>query len=71
MGGEWCVSHSLVAESVRPDMRGRASALLQTGEPVGVVLAALLGYLLVPKVGWRPVMIGLSGTALLALLTRR
>lgn len=34
----------------------------QSGEPVGVVVAALLGYLAMPRVGWRWLMIGLSVT---------
>lgn len=54
--------HALVAESVDPRMRGRASAMLQAGEPVGVVLAALLGYLAMPRIGWRWIMVGLSAT---------
>lgn len=62
VGGEWSIGHALVAESVDDRMRGRASAFLQSGEPIGVVLAALLGYLAMPRVGWRWLMIGLSIT---------
>src|SRR5579859_6769102 len=36
IGGEWAIGHSLVAESVSPERRGRAAAMLQSGEPVGV-----------------------------------
>lgn len=71
VGGEWAIGHGLVAEAVEARIRGRASALLQAGEPVGVVLAAIMGYLLVPKIGWRAALIASSGTALLALLVRR
>jgi MFS family permease len=70
VGGEWAIGHGMLAEAVDPAYRGRASAFLQAGEPVGVALAAVAGYLLVPLVGWRGVMIGSSATALLALAMR-
>ena len=71
VGGEWAIGHSILAEAVHARFRGRAAAALQAGEPIGVALAALAGYLLVPAVGWRWVMIGSSATALLALAMRR
>jgi MFS family permease len=71
VGGEWALGHGLVAEAVADRLRGRASAALQAGEPVGVAIAALAGFLLVPLVGWRWVMIGSSVTALLAFAMRR
>jgi MFS family permease len=70
VGGEWAIGHSLVAEAVEPRLRGRAAALLQSGEPAGVALAAMVGYLVVPIVGWRWVMVGSSATALLAFAMR-
>ncbi len=71
VGGEWAIGHAMVAEAMRREVRGRGSALLQCGEPVGVALAALVGYLVAPAVGWRAVMIGSSVTALLAVFARR
>jgi MFS family permease len=70
IGGEWAIGHGMVAEAVDPRIRGRAAAILQTGEPVGVLLAALVGYLVLPRVGWRAVLIGSSATALLAVGAR-
>jgi MFS family permease len=70
VGGEWAIGHGMVAEAVAPGMRGRAAAALQAGEPVGVAIAALVGYLLLPRVGWRAVLIGSSATALLAVAAR-
>jgi MFS family permease len=70
VGGEWAIGHGMLAEAVDPAYRGRASAFLQAGEPMGVALAAVAGYLLVPLAGWRWVMIGSSATALLALAMR-
>jgi MFS family permease len=66
IGGEWAIGHGMLAEAVAPGMRGRAAAALQAGEPFGVAIAALVGYLVLPRVGWRAVLIGSSATALLA-----
>lgn len=71
VGGEWAAGHALVAETFPPDKRGRAGAILQTGAPIGVGLAALVGTLLAPRVGWRAVLIGSSVTAALAFVARR
>src|SRR4051812_16361319 len=70
VGGEWAVGHGMVAEAVAAERRGRASALLQAGEPVGVGIAAVVGYLIVPLVGWRAVLIGSSAPALIAFAPR-
>lgn len=70
VGGEWAVGHALLAEAVAPRFRGRASALLQLGEPVGVALAATVGLLLLPVLGWRGVFLVSSASGLLALLAR-
>ncbi len=71
VGGEWAIGHGILAEAVAPKFRGRAAAALQAGEPVGVALAAIAGYLLVPWLGWRTVMVASSATALLAFAMRR
>ena len=70
VGGEWAVGHALLAESTPQHLRGRASALLQAGEPVGVGLAAVTGFLLAPLIGWRVVFLLSSVTALLVFLVR-
>ena len=71
VGGEWAIGHGMLAEAVAASRRGRASALLQSGEPVGVALAAVAGFVLVPHVGWRAVLVASSATALLAFVARR
>jgi MFS family permease len=70
VGGEWAIGHGMLAEAVSAQTRGRASAALQAGEPIGVMIAAAVGYLVLPVVGWRWVMIGSSATAILALAVR-
>jgi MFS family permease len=71
VGGEWAIGHGMLAEAVPPERRGRWSAALQSGEPLGVAMAAVVGYLVLPLVGWRVVLVGSSATALVALAARR
>ena len=52
-------------------MRGRASALLQAGEPLGVGLAAVMGFLVAPIIGWRAVFLVSSASALVAFVVRK
>ncbi len=70
VGGEWAVGHALLAESTPQRMRGRASALLQAGEPIGVGLAAVMGFLVAPVIGWRAVFFVSAGSALVAFVVR-
>jgi MFS family permease len=71
VGGEWAVGHALLAESTPTRMRGRASAFLQAGEPVGVGLAAVTGLLVSPWIGWRAVFLVSSASAALAFIVRQ
>jgi len=71
VGGEWAVGHAIMAESTPARMRGRASAFLQAGEPVGVALAAVVGLLVTPVIGWRAVFILSSASAGVALVVRQ
>jgi MFS family permease len=71
VGGEWAIGHGMLAEAVPAERRGRWAAALQSGEPLGVALAAVVGYLVLPVVGWRAVLVGSSATALIALVARR
>jgi MFS family permease len=71
VGGEWAVGHAIMAESTPARMRGRASALLQAGEPVGVALAAVVGLLVTPLIGWRAVFLLSSASAGVALVVRQ
>jgi len=70
VGGEWAVGHALLAESAPPHMRGRASALLQAGEPIGVGLAAIMGFLVAPAIGWRAVFFVSAASGLVAFVVR-
>lgn len=71
VGGEWAVGHALLQEASPGHMRGRAAAYLQAGEPVGVGLAAVMGLLVSPLIGWRWVFLVSSASAVIAFVARR
>jgi MFS family permease len=52
VGGEWATGQAYIAETFPPHMRGRVGALMQTGAPVGIAVAALVN-LLQSLIGWR------------------
>lgn len=62
MGGEWGVGASLAMESVPARRRGAVSGFLQSGYPVGYLMAALAARFLLPIGGWR-VMFWVGGAA--------
>ena len=53
IGGEWAAGHTLVNETLPKGERGRASAIIQSGAPIGVALASITGAFLTPLIGWR------------------
>jgi MFS family permease len=53
VGGEWATGQTYIAETFPAKDRGRYGSLMQTGAPVGMILAALCGGLLSPVIGWR------------------
>jgi MFS family permease len=71
VGGEWATGHALMAEIYPKEKRGRAAALLQIGEPLGVALAVISGLWIAPRLGWRCVFILSALPALLVLFVRR
>src|SRR4051795_4494538 len=58
MGGEWGIGSSLAMESIPPKLRGPVSGLLQSGYPSGYLLASIVYFRLIDRIGWggqRPV----------------
>jgi SHS family lactate transporter-like MFS transporter len=53
MGGEWGVGASLAMEAAPKRWRGVLSGLLQSGYPVGYLLAAVAARVILPNFGWR------------------
>lgn len=70
MGGEWGVGSSLAMEHARPETRGVVSGILQTGYPMGSLLAAIAAFFLVPHFGWRALVMMSAIPALLVLFIR-
>ncbi|HZQ19186.1 MAG TPA: MFS transporter [Terriglobales bacterium] len=70
MGGEWGVGASLAMEAAPTKWRGLLSGVLQSGYPLGYLLAALAARFIEPAFGWRA-MFWVGGVpALLALYIR-
>jgi MFS family permease len=53
VGGEWGTGQTYIGETFPPKMRGRYGAFMQTGAPIGIALASIIGGYLAPEIGWR------------------
>ncbi len=53
VGGEWGTGQTYIGETFPAQVRGRYCALMQTGAPLGIALASIIGGLLMPTIGWR------------------
>lgn len=79
VGGEWATGQTLVAEAFPANMRARFAAVMQTGAPIGVGLAAIAGGFVEPylaahfgaHLAWRMCFIGSAAPALLVVAVRR
>jgi SHS family lactate transporter-like MFS transporter len=70
MGGEWGVGASLALENTPPKLRGILSGILQSGYPMGYLLAALAARFVLPWFGWRAMFWIGGAPALLAFYIR-
>lgn len=71
VGGEWATGQTYVNETFPAKLRGRFGAFLQTGNPVGLILASLVGGFLLPVIGWRASFLISVLPAILVILIRR
>jgi MFS family permease len=55
MGGEWTTGAALIAETWRPEHRGKALGLMQSTWAIGEMLAVGVVALVLPRFGWRAV----------------
>src|ERR1700686_5899195 len=55
MGGEWTAAAALIAETWRPEHRGKALGLMQAAYAIGEAIAALVVAVVLPHFGWRAV----------------
>jgi len=53
VGGEWAIGQTYISETFPPKVRGRYGAFMQSGAPIGVILASIVGGFLAPIIGWR------------------
>ena len=53
VGGEWATGQTYVGETFPAKVRGRYGAFMQTGAPIGIVLASIVGGFITPAIGWR------------------
>jgi len=53
VGGEWATGQTYVGETFPAKSRGRYGAFMQTGAPIGIALASIIGGYLAPQIGWR------------------
>lgn len=71
MGGEWATGAALVSETWKPEHRGKAMGVMQSGYAIGYALAAVIAALVMPRWGWRAVFFAGILPALLTLWIRR
>jgi benzoate transport len=71
LGGEFGIGMALAAEAWPASRRARASSYVALGWQSGVLLAALVTPLLLPRIGWRGMFIVGIAPALVAFIVRR
>ena len=70
MGGEWGLGASLAMESLPTETRGLFSGILQQGYAVGLLLAALVYWIVFPHFGWRGLFVAGALPAFLVIYIR-
>jgi MFS family permease len=71
VGGEWATGQTYVGETFPAHVRGRYGAFMQTGAPIGVALASIVGGFIAPTIGWRSAFFISVLPALLVIFIRR
>ncbi len=71
VGGEWATGQIYINETFPDHLRAKFGAFMQSGAPVGVILASLVGGLLTPVIGWRMTFLVSILPALTVILIRK
>ena len=71
VGGEWATGQIYINETFPDKLRAKFGAFMQSGAPVGVILAAIVGGLVCPIIGWRLTFLVSVLPALSVILIRR
>ncbi len=53
VGGEWATGQIYINETFPDKLRAKFGAFMQSGAPVGVILASIVGGVVSPVIGWR------------------
>ncbi|MBI4647728.1 MAG: MFS transporter, partial [Bacteroidia bacterium] len=53
VGGEWATGQTYIGETFPAKIRGRYGAYMQTGAPVGIIIASIIGGFVMTEIGWR------------------
>jgi MFS family permease len=67
IGGAWGAGQAMIGETFPAALRGRYAAFAQSGAPLGLGLATVLGTFVTPQIGWRATF-GLGVAPILLLL---
>jgi MFS family permease len=72
MGGQWTCGAALIAESWRPEHRGKALGLMQSSWAIGEICAAIVAGIFLPRFDWQVVfLVGVVPALLILLMQRR
>lgn len=71
VGGEWGTGQTYIGETFPAKVRGRYGAFMQTGAPIGIALATLVGGYIAPEIGWRMCFFVSIIPAILVILIRK
>ena len=71
VGGEWATGQIYINETFPDDLRAKFGAFMQSGAPVGVILASIVGGVVTPVIGWRMTFLISIVPALMVIFIRR
>ena len=71
VGGEWATGQTYINETFPDELRAKFGAFMQSGAPVGVILASIVGGIISPIIGWRATFLVSILPALMIVFIRR
>ena len=71
VGGEWATGKIYINETFPDKLRAKFGAFMQSGAPVGVILASIVGGVVSPIIGWRATFLISILPALTVILIRK
>lgn len=71
VGGEWATGQIYINETFPDNLRAKFGAFMQSGAPIGVILASIVGGIISPIVGWRITFLVSIIPAITVILIRR